>query len=276
MQVWIGTSGYAYADWVGSFYPPGTSSSGMFRHYAAHFPLVELNFTYYRQPTPLDLERIAARAPAGFQFVVKLHQSLSHEHDLSGAAAFREAVRGLKERGQLLGLLCQYPQRFHNEPGNQARLLDLAAAFPGHELAVEFRHVSWHRPDVPDWLREHGLHLVAVDAPRIPALYPSGLVQSSRLIYVRLHSRRAEWWYLSDKERYDYDYSDAELREWLEALRNARSGADRALVLFNNCRHAQAAANAQRFAELLRTLAPELDVVPAFAEHEPHQRALFD
>lgn len=78
MKVWIGTSGYSYPDWVGSFYPPGTRPNRMLAHYAQHFPLVELNFTFYRPPTPEMLAKLADRAPAGFQFLVKLPQSISH------------------------------------------------------------------------------------------------------------------------------------------------------------------------------------------------------
>jgi uncharacterized protein YecE (DUF72 family) len=275
MQLWIGTSGYSYGEWVGDFYPPGTSSAAMLGYYATRFPLVELNFTYYRVPTRLDLDRIAARVPVGFQFLVKLHQALSHEQDLSGAAAFRDAVQGLQERGQLLGLLCQYPQRFHQTDENRQHVERLAKEFSRHTLAVEFRHNSWHRADVPHWLCESGLHFVSVDAPAIPALYPTGLVQSSRLIYVRLHSRRASSWYASDHDRYDYSYSDPELLEWLKALRTAREQADRALVLFNNCRRAQAAANAERFEQLLAELAPELEVVRPFGTPPVEQRSLF-
>src|SRR5262249_49105241 len=59
MQLWIGTSGYSYPDWVGPFYPPGTRGGRMLAHYCRRFPLVELNFTFYRPPTAPILERIA-------------------------------------------------------------------------------------------------------------------------------------------------------------------------------------------------------------------------
>jgi uncharacterized protein YecE (DUF72 family) len=234
----------------------------MLTYYATQFPLVELNFTFYRQPLPQDLERLAAKAPPGFQFLVKLHQAISHEHDLSAADAFRDAVHPLTERGSLLGLLCQYPQRFHYTSDNVQELGALAERFAGYTLAVEFRHVSWHRPDVLDWLAERGLHIVSVDVPPLPALFPSGLLQSSRLIYVRLHSRRAAAWHLSDKERYDYAYSDDELREWVASLSQARDRADRAFVLFNNCHRSNAPINARRMRELLGQLAPGLSIVP--------------
>jgi uncharacterized protein YecE (DUF72 family) len=272
MDVWIGTSGYSYPDWVGGFYPPGTPASRMLPYYATHFPLVELNFTYYRLPTASDLRRLLQRVPAGFQFTVKLHQSLSHEQDLKNVKPFRDAIEVLRQEGRLLALLCQYPQRFHHNARNLARLAALAEAFGDYTLAVEFRHSSWNHPEVPAWLNQHGLHLVSVDVPAIPALYPSGLVQCSRLIYVRFHSRRSASWYESEKERYDYLYTDDELHTWLDALASRQGLADRALLLFNNCRRAQAAENAQRIRELLNRLGPQFTVVPPFASQNVQQR----
>ncbi len=276
MQVWVGTSGYLYADWVGVFYPPGTRPERMLTHYVAHFPLAELNFTFYRLPTRRDLDRIADKTPHGFQFLVKLPQSVSHDLDLGDVPAFLESLAGLRERQQLLGLLAQFPQRFHDDGPNRDFVARLAEKFADHQLAVEFRHLSWAGPDIPAWLATLGLHLVSVDVPDIPALFPRGLVRSSDLIYVRLHSRRAWSWYESDKERYDYSYSEAEMAEWIEALRSAQGRSSRALVLFNNCQRGQAAANALRFAQLLRELAPELRVVPPFALPPPTQRGLFE
>ncbi len=273
MEIWIGTSGYAYPDWVGGFYPPGTSSARMLPYYVTRFPLVELNYTFYRVPGPEELARLAERTPAGFQFVVKLHQSLTHEHQFANARPFRQALESLARRGQLLMLLAQYPQRFHHDSSSLNQLQALADRFAGFSLAVEFRHVSWHQPEVEEWLRERGLHLVSVDAPTIPALYPSGLVQSGRLLYARFHSRRISSWYASDdKNRYDYLYSDEELREWLNALRSRVPLADRALLLFNNCLRSQAAVNAQRLAELLRGLGPNFQVVEPFAPPLPDGR----
>jgi uncharacterized protein YecE (DUF72 family) len=154
----------------------------------------------------------------------------------------------------------------------------LARELGTYRLAVEFRHRSWQRPDITPWLEERGVELVSVDAPDLPALYPPGLVQVGSRIYVRFHSRNATNWYLSDKERYDFDYTDAMLREWIDALRNVAGTTSHALLLFNNCHRAQAAANAQRLRELLEKHAPELPVVHPFAapSDEPRQRLLFE
>src|SRR5207249_3899910 len=145
----------------------------------------------------------------------------------------------------------------------------LAREFGGYRLAVEFRHRSWSRPDIPGWLREHNLDLVAVDVPNLPGLYPRSLVQSSNRVYIRFHSRNATNWYRSDKDRYDYHYEDGALTEWIEALSRTADRTDRVLLLFNNCQRSQAVANAQRMRELLVRLAPEFEVVAPFPVQEP-------
>src|SRR5262249_18625747 len=153
--------------------------------------------------------------PPAFQFVVKLPRTLSHEASPRDLPAFRDAVDALHDRGQLAGLLCQLPQSTHQGPKPRAWLEDLGRELAGRRLAGEFRHRSWARAEVPDWLREHDIDLVSVDVPPIPNLYPTGLVQSGPHVYVRLHSRNGHNWYLSDKERYDYDYDDAALTGWI-------------------------------------------------------------
>jgi uncharacterized protein YecE (DUF72 family) len=277
MKVWVGTSGFSYTDWVGPFYPAGMRPNQMLRYYSGHFPVVELNFTFYRVPTAPMLARLAEQAPPGFQFVAKLPKTLSHDEDPRDLDPFRNAAEELRGRGRLLGLLCQLPQATHFERRHLAWLDWLGRELAGWGLAVEFRHRSWARPDVPDWLHQRGLDLVAVDVPDIPALYPRGLVLSGRRIYVRFHSRNAGNWYKSDKDRYDYLYPEAELREWAGAFTGAAGQAQEAFVFLNNCHGAQAVENARRLTELLRDLGPELDVVqPAASPDEPRQRTLFD
>src|SRR5437763_3659834 len=114
MNVWTGTAGYSNSAWVGPFYPPRTPPRRMLAHYSQHFPLVELNFTFYRCPTPDLLARLAEQTPAGFQFAVKLPRSLSHERRPEDLSLFREAVGELHRQGRLAGLVVQLPQSAHN------------------------------------------------------------------------------------------------------------------------------------------------------------------
>jgi uncharacterized protein YecE (DUF72 family) len=277
-QVWIGTSGYSYSDWVGPFYPRGTRPGQMLAHYCRYFPLVELNFSFYRLPTAATLARLSEQTPAGFQFLVKLPRTLSHEENTADIITFRQAVDELRGRGRLLGLLCQLPQACHNLPKHRAWVEVLAAEFAGYGLAVEFRHSSWFRPEVAPWLGERDVDLVAVDVPDLPGLYPRGLVQSSRRLYVRFHSRNAGKWYRSDKQRYDYHYDDHALSEWTAALSRDENRCDQALLLFNNCQRSHAVANAQRMRDLLSRMDAGMDIVEPFAAPKPaaEQRLLFD
>lgn len=274
MDVWIGTSGYSYPDWVGDFYPAGTKPNQMLGVYSRRFPLVELNFTFYRLPTRDMLLRMADRVPPGFQFVVKLPQTLSHEHNAADLGKFRTAALGLKKRHQLMGLLCQMPQSRHYDNKTLDWLKRLAAALGDMRPAVEFRHRSWARPEMPAWLAEHGLDLVAVDVPDLPNLFPRGWAQSGPRAYVRLHSRDAGRWYAGDKERYDYDYDDAELTEWVDAARQAQP--EQLLVLFNNCYRGQAGRNARRIGELFAARAPAAHIIESPAGPAVKQRSLFE
>jgi uncharacterized protein YecE (DUF72 family) len=273
MRFWVGTSGYSYPDWVGPFYPSGTRGPKMLNHYSLIFPLVELNFTYYRLPTPEMLARLAEQAPVGFQFLVKVTRTISHDESPADLHAFRLAVQEMHKRKCLLGILCQMPQAAHQTKKRWLWLEALFHELGGLGLAVEFRHRSWSDPTVTERLRQAGVDLVAVDVPDLPNLFPRGLVQSTERIYVRCHSRNAENWYRSDKERYDYDYSDKELEEWIRDLMLAKDVTQQAFVLFNNCHHAQAAANARRFQEMLKGLKEDVVSPPARLSRE---KTLFD
>ena len=261
MQIWLGTSGYSYPDWVGKFYPPGTSRGRMLSYYCRQFPIVELNFTFYRPPTPEMLIKIAEHTPSDFQFVVKLPRSLSHEQKTDDLPLFRESAEALRSRGQLKGLLCQLPQRTHYAPQNLAWIERLSSDLGSFSLAVEFRHRSWFDLEVTRWLADRKLDVVSVDAPELPDLFPSGPVRSGPNLYVRFHSRNRRNWYQSDKERYDYRFSDNELLEWIDHLRDNAADSEKALVLFNNCHNGSAAVNAVRMKELFASAAPELKLV---------------
>jgi uncharacterized protein YecE (DUF72 family) len=250
----------------------------MLAYYCRHFPVVELNFTFYRLPTPSMLARMAEQTPEGFQFIVKLPRSLSHEENAAELSPFREAVVELHRRRQLMGLLCQLPQASHFAPEHLNWLRTLAAELAGYRLAVEFRHCSWFRDEVPCWLAEHDLDLVSVDVPDIAALYPRGLVRSGPRLYIRFHSRNGANWYRSEKERYDYTYQDETLLEWVRLIGQAAESAGKALLLFNNCQRGQAATNAKRMRELLSRTGTEFEVPKPFSSSSTtlQQPSLFD
>jgi uncharacterized protein YecE (DUF72 family) len=264
MDVYLGTAGYSYPAWVGPFYPPGTPSAGLLAEYARYFPAVEINSSFHRPPTTEQVTRMARRVPPGFGFTLKVPQTASHDRSPADLPAFRAAADQLAGLGQLLGLLVQVAESYHDTRANRAWLAEIAAALRPHPLAVEFRHRSWDAPDPLSWAAGMGLDVVSVSVPAIPNLFPAGLRVSNRRVYARLHSQNAANWYAGGPARYDYDFPEPVVRKWAAALASVagRGEADVALVFFNNCVTTQAVENARRLAAMLVETAPAVRVVP--------------
>jgi uncharacterized protein YecE (DUF72 family) len=258
----IGTSGYSFPDWIGPFYPPGTPSSEFLAYYAQHFSVVEVNSTHYRIPHPRVLEQMERKTPDGFRFVVKLHQSMTHEgsRDPEIVRAFLAVLEPLKRAGKYDGLLAQFPWGFKRTVENRRHLAELRKQFEGEPLFVEFRHDSWLTPELEPSLREHRIGYCAVDEPALPGLVPPVTMLTSDDAYVRFHGRNsANWWARSGSgsgsssgDRYDYDYREDELKEWLEKIGELAEKARRTYLFFNNCHAGQAARSAKLMQELLR------------------------
>jgi uncharacterized protein YecE (DUF72 family) len=204
MHVRVGTSGYSYKAWKGTFYPKDLPDAGMLAHYAARLPTVEINNTFYRMPSKTVLSRWAEEVPKDFCFVLKAPQRITHQRRITPASApdlayFIETASALGER--LGPLLFQLPPFFKKDVG---RLRDfLALLGTGARAAFEFRHASWFDDEVYGALREGGAALCSADtddsegegAPVIP---------TASWGYLRL--RRAE-------------YADAGLAAWADRIR---------------------------------------------------------
>lgn len=254
-RVLIGTSGYSYDDWVGPVYPSGTDKREFLAHYAAKFPIVELNFTYYAQPTPRTLAHMIEATPEGFLFSVKAHRTMTHEIGDSwekDVAAFREGIRPLADTGRLAAVLVQFPYSFAYTPESRNRLAALCGMLEGLPLAVEFRKSDWLRDSVYDGLRERKAALVSVDEPDLPKLLKPSTVVTSDFAYIRFHGRNAtNWWTGDNVTRYDYRYRREELEEWVERIRTVLERARMAMLFFNNHRRGMAAQNAVEMRSLL-------------------------
>jgi uncharacterized protein YecE (DUF72 family) len=257
----IGTAGYSYADWEGTLYPPGTRRDAYLSLYAARFPVVELNFSYYTQPSARTLERMLQVTPQDFLFSIKAHRSLTHEpgEDLDAQVRrFREAVTPLSESRRLAAVLFQFPYSFHYTPASRRHLGRLCDAFGGLPKAVEFRGAEWQRPSVYEGLARWNAAFVNVDAPRLSRLPEPSEEVTSDLGYVRFHGRnRAAWWQGDNASRYDYLYSSAELEEWLPRIARLLARVRLALVIFNNHPGGKAVRNALELAARLGAPRPD-------------------
>jgi uncharacterized protein YecE (DUF72 family) len=164
--MWIGTSGYNYPEWRGSFYPEKFATSKMLPYYAGRFSTVEINYTFYRMPNAKTIAGWDAETPAGFRFALKAPKRITHDARLKEVdeplAYFLDIARGL---GPKLGpILFQLPPYFKKD---LARLSDFLARLPpGLRYAFEFRHPSWHADDLYERLRRSNAALCIADSEK--------------------------------------------------------------------------------------------------------------
>lgn len=206
MQIDIGTSGYGYKEWLGTFYPAGLKPKAMLAHYATKLSTVEINYTFRRMPTAKLLEGWAAQVPESFTFVLKAPERITHRAKLKDARevtqAFVTAARTLGPRlGALLFQLPPYAKK--DVPVLRTFLEDLRG---GPRAAFEFRHPSWLEDDALAVLREHGAALCLSESDDAVAGDELGAPLVST----------ADWGYLRLRRT---DYSDADLAAWGERLR---------------------------------------------------------
>lgn len=253
MEIRVGTSGYSFEDWRGNFYPGQIEKGKMLDYYQNYFNTVEINSTYYRIPHPAVLVNMARKTKPDFEFVVKANENLTHTRKEIKAPArqFLEAVKPLAEKGQLKGILAQFPWSFQFSPVNLTYITTCAELMAPHRLFVEFRHDSWLRDETFRLLKTGGMNIVSVDGPKLPGLLPSELMVTGDIGYIRLHGRNAAKWWDGGPLRYDYLYNDRELREWKEKLDKISGEVTKAYIFFNNCHLGQAVKNAR---DLMRIL----------------------
>jgi uncharacterized protein YecE (DUF72 family) len=170
-NLYLGTSGWSYADWEGAVYPPGTAPASRLAEYVKHFATVEIDSTFYGTPRGTTVERWGKVVPRGFLYAAKFPQEVTHERKLVNARSEAERfVRTMQALEDRLGpLLLQLPPSFTVE--GMGVLEDFLSDLPkGPRYAVEVRHGSWLGSDLPALLREHGVALTLIDYPRMPRL----------------------------------------------------------------------------------------------------------
>jgi uncharacterized protein YecE (DUF72 family) len=237
LTVRVGTSGYNYPEWKGTFYPATLPASKMLAYYVERFPTVEINATFYRMPNAKTLGAWRDAAPGGFSFVLKAPQRITHMARLRDVdqplAYFCETARVL---GARLGpLLFQLPPNLKKAAD---RLGDVLAKIPPDlRAAFEFRHESWFDEEVYGLLRARNaaLCVAETEAGATPAV------------------ATADWGYLRLRA---VEYTDADLTRWIATLGRMGAGWREAFVFFKHEDSGTGPALAARLRALLER-APE-------------------
>lgn len=239
-RLYVGTSGFAYPEWVGPFYPPGTRRAGMLRHYATRFPTVEVNYTFRRLPAPTTLAGWREQTPEGFAFGLKANQGITHHARLVDVderlSRFLGAVAPLAER--LGPILFQCPPNLRYDPGVLDAFLSRLSAAAGNgasgrlRFAMEFRHPSFDTDEVRGKLDGAGVAWCAADTEETPASF---VRTAPAFAYLRL--RRG-------------GYDAAGLARWAEGIVPALAGGTDVYAYFKH----EDSATGPRDAEALQAL----------------------
>jgi len=255
MDIKIGTSGYSFEDWRGTFYPEKIEKGKMFDYYLKYFPTVEINSTYYRIPHPAVMANIEKKSPDGYEFIVKAPQAVTHKRrEIDKAVSeYRECLKPMADAGKLKGVLAQFPFSFKFSQAGLNYLRNVKQAMEPNPVFVEFRHDSWVNRSMYNFFRDNNIGYVAVDEPQLRGLLKPDLFNTTDTAYIRLHGRNNEQWWDGGPFRYDYDYSEEELNDWKTRINNLRDKgkAKRLYIFFNNCHLGQAVKNAREMMKML-------------------------
>jgi len=282
----IGTASWTDKTLLASgWYPAGaTSAAERLGFYAEHFPVVEVDSTYYTPPSERNSQLWAERTPDGFTFNIKayslftqhptrvasIYKDLRPESGKTNAylkdfepavvdeiwARFLSALAPLADAGRLGAILLQFPQWFVTKPENREYLLQCQERCAPYPVCVEFRHESWmsekNRDRTVDFLRRHALPYVVVDMPQgFRSSVPPVVEATAPLSVVRFHGHSEKWESKDIYDRFGYEYSEQELKQWVQPVEQLAGNAEEVHVLFNNCYRNYAQTNARQLAELL-------------------------
>lgn len=252
-RVWIGTSGWAYKNWHGPFYPAGVTRKQELAYIAQRLPSVEINGTFYSLTRPEHCDAWRAQVPKDFTFAVKGSRFITHMLKLGNveAAMANFFASGILRLGRQLGpLLWQLPAMVHFDEQRASRFLanlpvkmaDAEAWAQKHDArtegraavvapdgrrlrlrhALEVRHESWLSSSALELLSSHDVALVTADTA---GRFPFSLVRTASFAYVRLHG---------SSELYSSGYTPDEIAQWAAQIRTWQQGGADVYVYFDN------------------------------------------
>ena len=233
----VGTSGWNYRNWRGSFYPEKLAAKNYLAFYAQHFRSAEVNYSFYHLPRSTTYEAWYATVPDDFVFALKLSRFITHIKRLKDVKEpWTEFLDGARTLRHKLGpILLQFPPSFKATDENLERVAEFFryASRDGVRIAMEFRHESCFAPPMLTILRDHGAALVIAHSSRFPV--PEA-VATGGFVYFRFHGPR-EWC--------SSCYSEVELAKWASLIKGLMKRGLDAYAYFNNDARCDAAPNAK-------------------------------
>jgi uncharacterized protein YecE (DUF72 family) len=215
VRVWVGTSGYNYPEWKGSFYPEKLPASKMLPYYAARLATVEINYTFYRTPNTKILAGWDAETPPGFRLTLKAPKRITHIARLKDCADITQYfLKTAAHLGPKLGaILFQLPPYFRKDLSVLDAFLPLLPE--GTCAAFEFRHASWMDAEVFARLRERELALCVADSEK----FSTPVEITAPYGYFRLR---------------DEGYTADDIRRWAKVIEESTAACREVFVYFKH------------------------------------------
>lgn len=241
-EIYIGTSGWVYSDWIGIFYPDDLPSKERLRFFSQRFRTTEVNYSFYHLPKPKTYENWYNQTPEKFVFAVKASRFITHIKRLkeakTGWTKFLENALSLKEK--LGPILFQLPPSFRATDENVMTLNEFFGEIDINNIrsAFEFRHKSWCEDKVYEILQKNNVAWVIADSPR----YPKAEVVTSDFIYIRMHG---------SEQLFSSRYSIEEIKDLAGKIKIWYSKGFDIYTYFNNDYHGYAIENARELLKLL-------------------------
>jgi uncharacterized protein YecE (DUF72 family) len=237
-SIFIGTSGWKYKHWDGVFYPKDLRKKDQLNYYFQQFDTVELNNSFYRQPSVEQFREWKKAVPENFLFAVKANRFFTHLKKLNVQAVdvddFLSKCNGLEKK--LGPILFQLPPSWKV---NTQRLEHFLALLPkSYRFTFEFRNDTWYSPEVYQLLEKHNASFCIYELDG----HQSPLTVTADFIYIRLHGPGA---------KYQGSYTDKNLQEWVNFIQDKVKEGKDVYIYFDNDQEGYAAFNAQRLRELL-------------------------
>jgi uncharacterized protein YecE (DUF72 family) len=274
-HLYIGTAGWSYKDWIGSFYGQQQSRDyDWLKFYSQYFNCVEVNSTYYTYVSPSTVKgwvnKVSHRDE--FVFTIKLHQDFTHKRKFNdeNIKAFTKNLEILEKANRLGGILIQFPYSFAFTSATAEYIQKLSEIFQNYNKFVEVRHKSWNNSEVYKFFSELDLTFCTIDQPQIGEAISFEPVITNQRAYLRFHGRNKEAWlnsirsfgkekpsedpdeaYKQQSLRYDYLYTPGELIEISQKIKEVYDKVKEVFIIMNNHPQGKGVANAFELIHLL-------------------------
>lgn len=281
-MILIGLTGWGDHD---SLYPDKQASKNKLQTYSRHFPIVEIDSSFYAMQPARNYAKWIEETPEDFSFVVKAYQGMTghmrgeipFESPDEMFTAFKQSIVLLLEAGKLKTVLFQYPPWFNCQKKNVDMLLYTKEKMGDIPCAIEFRNQTWFEPHMQEktlsfMRRANWIHTIC-DEPQAGIGSVPAVLQPTHpeLTLVRLHGRNVHGWINNGQSHWRavrclYRYNEAELKEWANHIQELHKSTKEVCVLFNNNSGGDAADNAKQLMDILH-----ID----YGEEGPEQMQLF-